>query len=199
MDMGGDATEWFDHLYRDAVGDPGRIPWASQSVCPIVAEYLAEHPGTGRAVVVGCGIGDDSEAVAAAGYDTIGFDVSAEAIEWCRRRFPGSAVDYRVADLFSLPDDWLLRFELVVEVRTVQSLPPDLRPAVLASVASLVAPGGRLLVVALARAEPVIPYGPPWAVSEGELDLLLGAGLKVEAFTTHSGGLWADFVGVYRR
>jgi len=197
--MAGDATGWFDDLYRDAAGDPGRIPWASQSVCPVVADYLAEHPGPGRAVVVGCGIGDDSEAVAAAGYDTIGFDVSAEAVEWCRRRFPRSTVDYRVADLLALPDDWLQRFELVVEVRTVQSLPPEIRPDVLAAVASLVAPGGRLLIVALARAEQVIPYGPPWAVSENELNLLVDSGLQVESFVTHSGGLWADFVGIYRR
>ncbi|MCJ7725144.1 MAG: class I SAM-dependent methyltransferase [Acidimicrobiia bacterium] len=197
--MAGDATKWFDLLYRDAGGDPGQIPWASQSVCPVVVEYLAEHPGHGPAVVVGCGIGDDSEAVAAAGYDTVGFDVAAEAIEWCRRRFPESPVDYRVADLFSLPDDWHQRFDLVIEVKTTQSLPPDVRPEVLAAVASMVAPGGRLLIVAVARAEHVIPYGPPWAVSEPELGALLDAGLQVESFTTRSGGLWADLVAVYRR
>jgi len=197
--MSDEAIAWFDRLYRDAAGDPARVPWASESVCPIVAGYLADNPGPGRAVVVGCGIGEDSEAVAAAGYDTVGFDVSPEAIGWCKRRFPESAVDYRVADLFSLPEDWAQAFDLVVEIRTVQALPPDLRPNVLDAVASLVAPGGVLRIVALARAEGVIPYGPPWAVSEREMGRLVEAGLTVVSFETVSRGLWPDFVGVYRR
>ena len=197
--MSDEATSWFDRLYRTAAGDPSQIPWASQSACPIVTDYLAAHPGPGRAIVIGCGIGDDSEAVAAAGYDTVGFDVSPEAIAWCRRRFPGSPVDYLVSDLFSLEDGWREAFDLVVEVRTVQSLPPDVRRAALCGVASLVAPAGSLLLVALARAEDVIPYGPPWAVSERDLDPLLDAGLEIVSFDTRSGGLWADFVAVYRR
>jgi len=197
--MSDEAIAWFDRLYRDAAGDPARVPWASESVCPIVAGYLADNPGPGRAVVVGCGIGEDSEAVAAAGYDTVGFDVSPEAIGWCKRRFPESAVDYRVADLFSVPEDWAQAFDLVVEIRTVQALPPDLRPNVLDAVASLVAPGGVLRIVALARAEGVIPYGPPWAVSEREMGRLVEAGLTVVSFETVSRGLWPDFVGVYRR
>ncbi len=41
--------------------------------------------------------------------------VSPEAIEWCHRRFPESSVDYRVADLFSLPEEWTQSFDLVVD------------------------------------------------------------------------------------
>ena len=197
--MSDEALAWFDRLYRDAAGDPARIPWASESVCPIVAGHLIDNTGPGRAVVVGCGIGDDSEAVAAAGYDTVGFDVSPEAIEWCRRRFPESTVDYLVTDLFSLLDEWHEAFDLVVEIRTVQSLPPDVRTDVLGRVASLVAPGGRLLTVALARAENVIPYGPPWAISEREMGGFVDAGLEMVSLETQSGGLRADFVGVYLR
>jgi len=179
---------------------PGPSTWlASQSACPIVSDHLNGHPGPGRAIVVGCSLGDDSEAVAAAGYDTIGFDVSPAAIDWCRRRFPKSAVDYRVADLLALPEEWRRGFDLVVEVRTVQSLPPAVRSDVLGAVADLVSPGGRLLLVALARDQGVIPYGPPWAVSERELLRLVDAGLDMESFGAVSGGLWRDFVGIYRR
>jgi len=194
-----DPSTWFDRLYVEAPGDPSRVPWASQAVCPIVAEHLDRNPGPGRAIVVGCSLGDDSEAVAAAGYDTIGFDVSLVAIDWCRGRFPDSAADYRVADLFGLPGEWRHGFDLVVEVRTVQSLPPAVRSDVLDAVASLVAPGGRLLLVALARPHEVIPYWPPWAVSEQELQRLVEASLDIESFDTVSGGLWSDIVAVYRR
>jgi SAM-dependent methyltransferase len=194
-----EATKWFDRLYREAGGDPAQVPWAAQAVCPVVAEYLDDHPGPGKAIVVGSGLGDDSQAVADAGYDTVGFDVSPEAVAWSKRRFPDSSVDVRVADLFSLEEEWLGGFDLVVEVRTIQSLPPDIRPEVLQGIASLVAPGGNLLLVALARAEDVIPYGPPWAVSERELGMLEEAGLEVTSLDMHSGGLWSDFVGLYRR
>ena len=56
-----------------------------------------------------------------------------------------------------------------------------------------------LLVVALARAESVIPYGPPWAVSQRELGVLEEAGLERVSLDTHSGGLWSEYVGVYQR
>ncbi len=194
-----ESSAWFDRLYLEAAGDPSLVPWAREAVCPIVAGYLEHNPGPGRAIVVGCSLGDDSEAVAAAGYDTTAFDVSPAAIAWCHRRFPDSAAAYRVADLFALPEEWHRGFDLVVEVRTVQSLPPSVRPDVLDAVASLVAPGGRLLLVALARAEEVIPYGPPWAVSEGELQRLLDEGLDIKDFRSVSGGSWSDFVAVYRR
>ena len=199
MDMADGDNQWFDRLYRNARGDPTRIPWVSESACPTVSAFLADHPGPGRPAVVGCGIGDDSEAVGTAGFDTTGFDVSPEAIEWCRRRFPHSEVEYGVADLLSPPDERHHGFDLVVEVRTVQSLSPDGRPAVLDGIVSLVAPLGRLLIDALARAESVIPYGPPWAVSERELGRLATAGLEMESLETVSGGLGSDFVGVYRR
>ena len=194
-----DAFDWFDRLYREAGGNPRGVPWASETTCPAVAAFLGTHPGSGRAVVVGCGIGDDAEAVAAAGYDTVGFDVSPEAIAWCRRRFPESSVEYRVADLLDRLEAWDGAFDLVVEVRTVQSLPPSVRDGILDGVASLVAPGGRLLLIALSRPQGAIPYGPPWAVSEAELDRLVTAGLTAESVTLADGGLWSDFVAVYRR
>ena len=187
-------------LYVEAAGDPSLVPWASEAASPVVSGHLArQQTGIGRAIVVGCSLGDDSEAVAAAGYDTLAFDVSPAAIAWCHRGFPDSAVSYRVADLFALRAEWRHGFDLVVEVRTVQSLPPSVRPDVLDAVVSLVAPGGRLRLIALARAQGVIPYGPPWAVSERELQRLVDEGLDIEDLDSVSGGLWSDFVGVYRR
>jgi hypothetical protein len=64
-----------------------------------------------------------------------------------RRRFPDSAVDYVVADLLDLPPEWHRAFDLVVEVITVQALPDPPRARAIACVASLVAPGGTLIVI----------------------------------------------------
>ena len=181
------AVSWFDPLYEAAGREAAGVPWANLEACPAVVAYAASHPGPGRAVIVGCGLGDDAEMVSAAGYATTAFDVSAHAVEWCRERFPDSTVDYRVADLFDLPEDLVGAFDLVVEVRTVQSLPPELRDDAIDAVASLVAPGGTALVVALSRPDRTIPSGPPWAVSPSELSRFEDVGLAV-AFNDSEGG-----------
>ena len=49
-----------------------------------------------------------------------------------RERYPDTAVEYRVADLLDLPADLVGAFDLVIEVSTVQALPPELRTAVAA-------------------------------------------------------------------
>ena len=186
---------WFDPLYEAADGDASAIPWAYLEPCPWVIDLVDEAPNDGRTIVVGCGLGDDAEALADAGHDTIAFDVSPAAVDWCRRRFPDSAVDYRVADLFDLPDDLVASGDLVVEVRTIQSLPPSVRSEAIEAVAALVAPGGLLLVVALARPDGSVPTGPPWPVSPEELAGLERAGLTAESSKVDRG----QFVNRYRR
>ena len=127
----GNATGWFDTLYTQAQGDPARIPWADLHVNPHFAAWLAQHPLEGQsktALVIGCGLGDDAEELAARGFRVTAFDVSPTAIAWCRRRYRQSHVDYCVADLLNLPAAWRLMFDFVLEVYTLQVLPPDLRP-----------------------------------------------------------------------
>ena len=56
--------------------------------------------------MVACGLGDDAEALAAAGWRVTAFDISPAAIAWCRERFPASPVDYQVQDLSAVPSSW---------------------------------------------------------------------------------------------
>jgi SAM-dependent methyltransferase len=122
------------------------------------------EPGSGRALVVGCGLGDDAELLASLGYDVVAFDYSPTAIERCRARFPGSPVEYLVADLLDPPAAWRRAFDLVLEVFTVQSLPPTVRATAIANIAGFVA--GRLLVVAT-QGEPA--DGPPWPLTREQV------------------------------
>ena len=177
------ATSWFDRLYTLADGESRTIPWADLVPGPEMVDWLDAHPDlSGGALVVGCGLGDDAEDLAGRGLDVTAFDVSSEAIAWCRRRFPGSSVDYVVADLFDQPAAWSGAFDLVIELRTVQSLPLNLRDEALAAVADPVAPGGTLLVVAWGRPDGTEMGGPPWPVSREELAFLEQAGLEEVAF-----------------
>lgn len=56
---------------------------------PSLVHWLVKNLGEGlSAVVVGCGLGDDAEALAAAGFAVTAFDVSGSAIAWAKERFP---------------------------------------------------------------------------------------------------------------
>lgn len=181
--------EWFESRYAAAAagGDPSLIPWADLRPNPLMVNWLnAEAPGLvrpgARAVVVGCGLGDDVALLAGRGYDVLGFDASPTAVAWARRRFPTITADFAVADLLDLPPRLHRRFDLVVEAYTIQSVPPALREAAARGVAALCGPRGIVLVIARARdgAQPLdVAAGPPWPLSAGELAALMDrAGLR---------------------
>ena len=68
--------------------------------------------GEGRsAIVIGCGLGDDAEALQQLGFQVTASDIAATAIDWCHQRFPNSNVNYRVADLFNLDPTWHAAFD----------------------------------------------------------------------------------------
>lgn len=176
----GDATGWFEALYRRASGSWDRVPWADLVANPFLVEWLASpaaRSGGRRCLVVGCGLGDDAEALAAAGFDVVAFDVAQTAIDACRSRWRESRVDYAVADVLVPPAAWVRGFDLVFESYTLQVLPPAARAAATATLASLVAPGGRLLVLCRARDRNEPEGRLPWPLTREELDRFIEHGL----------------------
>jgi SAM-dependent methyltransferase len=180
----GDPTGWFERLYAAAETGQAAVQWDRQAPHYLLTEWAAraQVDGAGRrAVVVGCGLGDDAEYVARLGFDTTAFDVSASAVGAARDRFPGSAVRYVTADLLAPPAAWHHAFDLVVESLTLQALPDPPRRRAVVNVGHLVGPGGTLLVIARARDPDVEPGdGPPWALTRAEIDALLGTGLHAD-------------------
>jgi SAM-dependent methyltransferase len=191
----------FEEMYVRAGSDLGSIPWASLTVNPALEAWLNGQPASegSAALVVGCGLGDDAEELARRGYQVTAFDISPTAIDLCRRRFPGSVVDYVVADLFAAPDPWQESFSLVVEIRTLQSLPGSRRSAARA-IARNIAPGGRLFVRCLGRDSGEELGARPWPVTRSELHAFTEAGLIETDFSEASSPQGSRmFTAVYRR
>lgn len=182
---GGDPEnrlDWFETVYATSEGDAAAVPWADLRPKPQLVEWLDSNPGDGRpALDIGCGLGDNAEAIAAAGYATTAFDLSPSAIDWARRRFAGSPVNYRTADLFNPPADWKGGFDLVHECYTIQALAGELRERAFAAVAGLVRPGGVLLVITRTRPEGSEADGPPWPLTPTELARFDALGLQAES------------------
>lgn len=182
----GDHTGWFEDLYRGAEGNVEAIPWAHLRPNPLLVEWVTHNQPSGegrRALIVGSGLGDDAEAMSHAGFAVTAFDISAEAIQWCHRRFTDSTVRYRVANVLELPDEWSEQFDLVVEIYTLQSLPEEaLRAQAAANLARCAAADGSLLVICGAR-DPNDERGTmPWPLTRTELSVFDQLGLREASF-----------------
>ncbi len=177
----GRPTRWFDELYREAERGDATIPWADREPNPHLMAWLARRSiHAGRALDVGSGLGDNAEALASLGYEVTAFDVSASAVAQTKRRFPDTRVDYQVADVLALPSSWRGAFDLVVEVYTLQVLPPEPRALAARAIASCVAANGTLVVIARIREDEESEGQMPWPLTRREVEAVAGPGLVLE-------------------
>ena len=179
---GGEPAGWFEPLYAAAAHGDGVVPWDRKAPHPLLVEWAEQRHLSGqgeRALVVGCGFGDNAEYLVSLGFDTVAFDISATAIRTAQERFPNSRVAYRTADLFDPPVDWKEHFDLVVEIYTVQALPESYHQKASHQVGQMVVPGGTLIVIMAARDDANEREGPPWPLRRGEIDAFAMSGLQV--------------------
>ena len=173
---------FFDNVYKNADKDNlESIPWATLIANEHLVNYLDEMDivTDQRALVIGCGLGDDAEVLAEAGYAVDAIDISETAIKMAEERFPKLAIDFRVEDIFELPKFMNGHYDLVFESRTIQSLDPKFRDALVNIIADLVKEDGELLVHTNMQDDSETYGGPPWPLYRRELDTFQDHGLKV--------------------
>jgi len=171
-------SDWFEELYSGANEQSEHIPWAKLKVDPFLYAYLSQSPThTGKALVIGSGLGDDAKSIADAGYETYAIDISQSAIDWSKKRFPQTNIHFEVQDIFKLPKRYIESFDFVFESLTIQSLPIAYRPDIIEAIKSTLAPKGKLLVVAHGKNEGETFAGPPWPLLRNELGLFKIHGL----------------------
>lgn len=167
-----DPTGWFERVYAAAESGEAIVPWDHHEASPLFVQWAQGLDGGGRrALVIGCGLGEDAEFVSRLGFATTAFDISETAVRAAQKRFQESKVDYLVADLFDPPEGWRGGFDLVVEIATVQALPESVRPKAIECVRQLAGPGGRLFVQARVREAGDPPReSPPWPLTRAEIE-----------------------------
>ncbi len=181
----GDATGWFEALYREAAGDNERIPWADLEPNPFFVKFAkkTELKGNGRtALVVGCGLGDDALFLHELGFKVTAFDISETAIEWAKKLHEDTDIIFETADLFSPMRDWKSGFDFVLEVYTIQPLPISIRPRVIDAISGFAGPNGKIVVVTRGRENDEIPAELPWALSPDDLSRFEKNGLRKTHF-----------------
>ena len=167
-----DPTGWFEALYKESAGDNELIPWADLEPNRFFQTWAESTglKGDGRkALVVGCGLGDDAKYLFDLGFKVTAFDISPTAIEWAKRLYGDTDIQFETRDLFQPNNDWDTGFEFVLEIYTIQPLPLEMRPKVIDAIANFVAVDGRLVVVTRGREDDVEPDILPWPMSRRDL------------------------------
>lgn len=198
----GDFTGWHEEIYANAQRDSSGIPWADLAPNPFLVEWVNAQASnlTGKqALVVGCGLGDDAEYLAKMGMNTTAFDISPTAIAWCKARFPDTTISYVESDVLESVDLWRGKFDLVVEIYTLQVLPAEVRARALPTLAGYVKTDGRLFVFARGREESEPATGVPWPLTRAELSAFHPMGLREVSFEELADGDTRRFRVVYQR
>lgn len=200
----GDPDGWFEEFYARAGGDIHKIYWADLQPNPMLLTWLKQQRGGAgkKAVLVGCGLGDDAEVLAGNGYHVTAFDISNSAIDMCRHRFPDSLVDYQIDDLFNRPPGWRQSFDLVYECNTVQILTGANRNRAIQAITELVAVGGELIVSCRSGQKNEVSGTFPVPLDRNEIDGFIRAGLIEAEFISYDDDQTPPvphYFAVYRR
>lgn len=181
----GDTLGWFDAFYKESGGDNEKIPWADLEPNRFFKKWAE---GTGlrglgrKALVVGCGLGDDAVYLDELGFKVTAFDISRTAIDWAKRLHGDKGIRFEAVDLFAAPREWRGAFEFVLEIYTIQPLPMEMRPSVIDAISAFVADEGKLVVVTHGRRDDEKPDQIPWPLSRLDLSRFEENGLRQTDF-----------------
>jgi len=175
---------WFEDLYRHSNRDREQIPWDWKGPHPFLVEWSNENEVSGRALVVGSGLGEDASFLWKRGWKVTAFDISEEAVEWSRNLHKETDIDWMVGDLLSPEQGWFGEYDLVLEVHILQAIPEEIRRRAYSNLAPLLASGGQLVCIGRLADEPNMDErGPPWPLN---WDFINQIGEGLEEVEKHS-------------
>ncbi len=178
----GRDLDFFEEIY--AKSKTKNIPWARMSANPNIVNWLDKiDKSAKKALKIGCGLGDDAEELQKRGFEVTAFDISNSAIELCKERFSESKVDYLVGDILNPKEEWIEKFDFIVEAYTLQSMPKKMRLKAIENIPKLLNKNGELLVICAARNEnDNLPDTPPYPLIKKEILLFKKYDLNIVKF-----------------
>jgi cyclopropane fatty-acyl-phospholipid synthase-like methyltransferase len=176
-------TDWFETLYANSSEAGNGVPWANMSTHPIFKKWLDQNKldGNGKtALVVGCGMGDDAITLEALGFEVTAFDVAQSAIDLCHKRFPNSSSNFVQEDLLAGIPAWSKKFDFVLEIYTIQALPPKYEQTLIKNLSDLVSDEGKLLLITeVQHQKRDFENGPPWLLNKDYVQSFENQGLEL--------------------
>ncbi len=172
-----DPLSWFETLYKYSEEERDLIPWDWKEPHPYLVEWVNSTEYRGKALVVGCGLGEDAAFLSKMGWEVTAFDISNSAIDWAKNLHRDVSVEWLVEDLLKLPSSWTASYDLVLEVHIIQAIPRKIGKIASERLAPLVSEGGHLVCIGKLKETPDEEPGPPWPLS---LDFIerIGKGLE---------------------
>lgn len=169
-----DYLGWFEEVYQKGKSEGLEIHWVSPETNPLVKEGCENQNLNGedkKALVIGCGLGEDAEYLSRLGFSVDAFDFSPTAIQWCKEIYPQSQVNYFIADLLNLPKN-IHSYDFVLEIYTLQTLPEEQKAEAILLLPNLVVSKGRILLICRIRDANEITEGVPFPLTLEELSSL---------------------------
>ncbi len=178
-----DPLSWFEELYCSSQRDRRMIPWDWMEPHPFLVEWIEENKHTGRALVVGSGLGEDAAFLYDKGWKVTAFDVSESAVEWASQLHKGKEIDWLVGDLVQPEQRWKEAFDLVLEVHILQAIPKEIRNSAYRNLSPLLDRKGLLMCIGRLANGLEEQDAPPWPLSR-DFIRQIGEGLSEVEFHT---------------
>ncbi|MEU0627557.1 class I SAM-dependent methyltransferase [Streptomyces sp. NPDC005989] len=179
----------FEKLYQDGEKLGPLMPWNIGGPQPAVRTICDAGGFRGNVLDLGCGLGDNALYLAAQGLRVSAVDISEVAVECGREksRRSGVAVDFQVADAFSLPTSGS-RYDSILDSAFFHTLPAEEVPRYAELLGALCADGAELHLFTFSK-ELTPDFPGPRRVSEPELRAAFSADWDIrtiEATRYHS-------------
>ena len=147
-------------------------PWDAGGVPAALKAFADDRPSSARVLIPGCGSGHEAAYLLARRWDVLAIDFSPAAIARAAAVLGDRSFVLQEADFFSLSD---APFDVIYERAFLCALPPRTWAAYGEQMARLTRPGG-LLAGYFFLAE--TPSGPPFGISNNDLEQLLGGSFQ---------------------
>ncbi|MBU7598810.1 class I SAM-dependent methyltransferase [Streptomyces sp. P38-E01] len=172
----GSGVEIFERHYA---GEPG-AGWEINRPQSTLVRLVEGGALRGRVLDVGCGSGDNALLAAAHGLETTGVDAAPSAITLARGKARERGLDARFLEWDALRLDTLdEQFDTLVDVGLFHCFPPQDRPLLARSMASVAAPGGRCYLMCFSDRQPGT-WGPQRVPEQALREAFTGAGWRVD-------------------